>query len=117
MSNLNNIEDQSPDIPHIGMVSRYEAIKAVHAKRGSFIVETCHFVSEKELLPFYVNEKTLPHLNFRPLLRNERRHIHEYKAKHAHTHAKKMVDVLEKFSEMEILEEIADDLAKGKALV
>ncbi len=116
MSNLNNIEDQSPDIPHEAMVSRYEAIKIVHNEKGSFIAETCHFVSENEPLPFYVNENTLPHLNFRPLLRAERRHIHEYKDKHANTHAKQMMEVLERFSELEMLEEIVHDLAKGKVL-
>ena len=116
MSENNNKELQSPDIPFQTMISRYEAIKAVHIKRGSFISETCHYVSPIEDLPFYFTEKTEPHLNVRPLRREERRHIHEIKKRFAKQHAEQLTMVLDKFNEMEILEGIANELAKGRIL-
>lgn len=85
--------------------TRYEAIEIVHKERSSFIKETHHLVAPSEPLPFYVNEKTLVHLNFRPLTRSERRHIQRLKEANAAYHAQKLTDMLEKFQSMEIYEE------------
>jgi len=93
------------DIKKAKEYTRLEAVQIVHKERGSFITETHHFVSSKEDVPFYVNEKTLVHLNLRPLTRSERRHIQEIKAANADIHAKKLMDMLEKFQAMEIYEE------------
>lgn len=111
-----NIELQSPDIPHKAMISRYEAIKEVHSSRGSFIFETAHFVAPNEELPFYFTEETEPYLRFRPLDREERRHIQRKKVLHATIHAKKLTETLEKFNEMEVLLEVAKELANGRVL-
>ncbi|TLX73720.1 hypothetical protein E9993_14780 [Labilibacter sediminis] len=111
MSNL-----QSPDIPHKAMLSRFEAIKEVHKARGSFIYETAHFIAPSEELPFYYTELTEPHLHFRPLDRNERRHIQEKKALYATIHAEKLANTLEKFNELEVLEQVAKELSKGRVL-
>jgi len=94
--------------------TRFDLIQIEHQQRGSFIMETCHYVAPFEPLPFYVSEKSLPHLRFRPLTRQERRHIHTIKKEYAKEHATALTSVLEQFNEREILEEVAEGLANGR---